>query len=445
MKNANRITRAATLAIVFAILAGSLWARPYRTSQLSLDAAMAKPVMLAGEKQTAYLRVALQGFSLEEPGCRPPVNIAIVIDKSGSMTGDKIRNAKKAAIMAIERLGPEDIISIVTYDSGVNVVVPATKVRDKQAIFCAIRRIEAGGSTALYAGVQKGAREMRKFLCGNRVSRLVLLSDGLANVGPQSPCQLGKLGTSLIKDGISVTTIGLGLGYNEDLMTQLAYKSDGSHYFAENASELAGVFDDEFGRALSVVAQEVQIDIRCAKGVRPVRLLGREGKISGRNVSVFINHFYSEHKKYFILEVEVPKSSEHQTRKIAMVNVRYDNMKTGTSDELSNCPQVKFTNSLAAVESSINSDVMVDVVEQLATERNELATTLRDKGKTKEAQQMLLDNAAYLKFNADRYNSKKLERYGELNDWDSKNLDGSSWTRQRKSMRQAQSENKYQR
>ena len=128
-----------------------------------------------------------------------------------------------------------------------------------------------------------------------------------------------------------------------------------------------------------------------------------------------------------------------------MVNVRYDNMKTGTSDELSNCPQVKFTNSLAAVESSINSDVMVDVVEQLATERNELATALRDNGKTKEAQQMLIDNAAYLKLNAGRYNSQKLERYGELNCEDSRNLGKDSWDRQRKSMRQAQSDNKYQR
>jgi len=286
---------------------------------------------------------------------------------------------------------------------------------------------------------------MRKFLCDNRVSRLVLLSDGLANVGPQSPCQLGKLGTSLIKDGISVTTIGLGLGYNEDLMTQLAYKSDGSHYFAESASELAGVFDSEFGRALSVVAQEVQIDIKCEKGIRPVRLLGRDGQIKGGNVSVFINHLYSEHKKYFILEVEVPECSESQTKKIATVNVSYDNMKTKATDKLSSTLQVSLTSSQEQVEKQINSDVMVDVVEQLATERNELATTLRDKGKTKEARQILEENTIYLKSNAARYNSKKLEEYGEQNYEDSKNLDEFHWNRQRKSMRQSQSVNKYQR
>ena len=101
--------------------------------------------------------------------------------------------------------------------------MPATKVSDKKTIFRAIRQIRADGSTALFGGVSKGAKEIRKFLSHKRVNRMVLLSDGLANVGPQSPSELGDLGSSLIEDGISVTTIGLGLGYNEDLMTKLGF------------------------------------------------------------------------------------------------------------------------------------------------------------------------------------------------------------------------------
>ena len=136
-------------------------------SQLRLNAAMGQPVMLAHKKQVAYLRVGLRGFKLPTRHDRAPVNIAIVIDKSGSMSGDKIAKAKDAAIMAIDRLNCNDIISVVTYDSGVNVLVPATKVADKEMIFRRIRDIRAEGSTALYDGVSKGARELKKFVCDN--------------------------------------------------------------------------------------------------------------------------------------------------------------------------------------------------------------------------------------------------------------------------------------
>jgi len=406
--------------------------------RLKLEMVLGQPVMLAGEKQSAYLQVGLTGFKLPCSRGRAPVNIAIVIDESGSMSGDKIVKAKEAAIMAIRRLNSNDIISVVTYDSKVNVLVPATRVSDKEMISSRIRSIEAGGSTALYGGVKKGACEMKKFLGCNRVNRLILLSDGLANVGPQSPAELGRLGASLIKDGISVTTIGLGMNYNEDLMTQLAYESDGSHYFAENACDLARVFDSEFGRALSVVAQEVQIKIRCAKGIRPVRLLGREGKINGQNVEVFINQLYSEHKKFIILEVEVPATAKCVSRKIAAVDVSYGNLKTHKTDKLSSRVRVRFSDSKKIVEEKTNCDVMADVVELIATERNELALESRDEGKVKEARRMLAENEEYLKANSVRYKSPALKDYAGQQIEDRENMDEESWGKQRKIMREAQ-------
>jgi Ca-activated chloride channel family protein len=413
-------------------------------SQLRLDATMGQPVMLAHKKQVAYLRVGLTGFKLPSRQDRAPVNVAIVIDKSGSMNGDKIAKAKDAAIMAIDRLNCNDIISVVTYDSRVNVLVPATKVADKEMIICRIRNICAGGSTALYDGVNKGAKELRKFVSDNRVNRLVLLSDGLANVGPQTPTELGRLGASLIEDGISATTIGLGLGYNEDLMTQLAYKSDGSHYFAESANELSGVFDSEFGRALSVVAQEIQVKIKCAQGIRPIRLLGRQGRIEGQNVEVFINQLYSKHEKFIMLQVEVPGTSIEHNRKIAAVNVSYSNLKTHTTDRLSSQVEVNFSNSEELIERQTNHDVMADVIELIATERNELALKLRDKGKMKQACELLTENEAYLKDNAVLYDSQKLKKYAEQQREDRYNMDEANWARQRKIMREQQFKNKSQ-
>ena len=163
--------------------------------QLTLDASLSTPCIHRDRTQTVYLRIGLTGFDLEPAGKRAPVNLGLVIDRSGSMGSEgKLEKAKEAAIMVIRRLDREDIVSIVMYDSMIQVLVPATKVRDKEYLIDQIRRIGPGGSTALYAGVQAGAEEMRKFLSGGRVNRMLLLSDGLANVGPQSPAELGNLG-----------------------------------------------------------------------------------------------------------------------------------------------------------------------------------------------------------------------------------------------------------
>ncbi len=270
--------------IAFLIVA--LTARTGLADQLKLNVALGHAVLKADQKQTDYLRVALRGFKLRNERERTPVNVAIVIDRSGSMQGEKIRKAKEAAIMAVRRLTSRDIASVITYSDTAHVLVPATKLTNKEPVIAALRGLQAGGSTALFAGVSIGAGELRKFLDRKRVNRIILLSDGIANVGPSSPAELSDLGASLIKESISVTTIGLGSGYNEDLMSKLAQKSDGNHYFAENATDLARVFNGELGDVLSVVAQEVLIKIQCAEGIRPVRVLGRDANITGQLVTV---------------------------------------------------------------------------------------------------------------------------------------------------------------
>lgn len=412
--------------------------------RVKLDVGLGNPILLADQPQKAYLKISLTGFELERPEERAPVNIAIVLDKSGSMSGEKIVRAREAARMAVDRLGSQDIVSVVTYDSTVRVIVPATRASDRESIYRALNEVEAYGNTALFAGVSKGAAELRKFLDRERVNRVVLLSDGLANVGPRTPSELGQLGASLVRDGIAVTTIGLGLGYNEDLMTRLAFNSDGNHYFAESARQLASIFDSELGDVLSVVAQEVVTEIECAPGIRPVRILGREGEISGQNVKVYLNQLYSAHEKYVLVEVEVPSRRDGEELDLADVRVRYDNMQTRERDDLQQGVKAQFSGSAEVVEKNEDKDVMVAVVEQVATEKNEQATQLRDEGKVEEAQELLLDNAAYLERNARTYQAPQLQSLGEQNRQDADAVEGEDWNRQRKVMREKQAEVKMQ-
>jgi len=402
--------------------------------QVKVDVALAKPYLLAGQKQTSYLRVGLTGLPINDSGRRTPVNVALVLDKSGSMQGDKLRKAKDAALASIDRLGPNDIVSVLAYDDTVEVLVPATKISDRRALKAAIERLSAGGSTALFAGVAKGAAEVRKFLDRQRVNRIILLSDGQANVGPSSPADLGNLGASLIKEGISVTTLGLGLDYNEDLMTQLARKSDGNHYFIENTTDLARRFGYEFDDVLSVVAQEVTVRITCLEGVRPIRVLGREADITGQTVTTYLNQVYGEQEKYILLEVEVPAGREGTTRNISDVSVAYVNMATKSPDRIARIASARFTASASLVDTNTNAAVMASAIEQIAVERNKIAVTLRDQGKIEEARRALLDNAAYLSENARKYNSKDLEDYVGKNKEDAERLDPAVWEAQRKAI-----------
>ena len=420
-------------------LAAVLVPRMGGAEQIKLDVGLSHPYLLANKKQTAYLKISMTGSEMKSAEQRAPLNVAVVLDKSGSMAGDKIQRAKEAARMFIDRLGPEDIVSVVAYEGTVNVLVPATKASDKGAIMGGIDRLAAGGSTALFAGVSKGAAEVRKFLDRDRVSRIVLLSDGLANIGPSSPGELGALGASLIKEGIAVTTRGLGLDYNEDLMTQLARKSDGNHGFVSNSEQLAKLFQMELGAALAVAAQEITVRVTCAEGVRPVRSLGIEADITGRTAVYNLNQLYSNHERYVILEVEVPATAQAETLRIADATVSYTNMATKTTELQARPIEAELTGDQAQVEKHSDPDVMSAAAVQIATLTNALAVTLRDQGKVKEAQKLLFENSAYCRHNGMKYNSKELQDLDPPNHDDGVNiLYFDAWPKRRKIMRARQ-------
>lgn len=406
---------------------------------VGLHVAAGKPLMRADRLGKNYLKVGLTGLR-PEGFERTPVNLALVLDRSGSMAGPKMREAKAAARLVISRLSPQDIISIVAYDSGVQVVVPSTKAHDKAALLAAIERIGPRGSTALFSGVATGIAEVRKFLDSQHVNRVILLSDGQANVGPSSPNELARLGAAANKEGISVTTIGLGLGYNEDLMARLAKASDGNHAFVESPESLAKIFEFELGDVMSVVAQEVSVKVRLPEGVRPVQLLNRDGEIHGQEVFVGFNQLYGGQEKFFLLEVELTGGQADASRTLATVDVSYARMGDGQTARLSRSVGVGFSGSDAAVARAEDRTVMVAAVEALAVRMNREAVALRDKGQVKAAKQKLFDNASFLKKNAARYKSERLDSYSTSNTVDANNLDEQSWNRRRKTMRKTQYE-----
>lgn len=393
------------------------------------------PSLLGGESQRTFIKVDLTGFTFEQHAERAPVNVALVLDKSGSMNGEKMEQAKAAAMQAVDMLTERDKLTIVTYDSHVQVLVPATPVANKSAIKNQIRQIQANGGTALYGGVVTGANQLREYLNGTGVHRVILLSDGQANEGPSTPEELGNLGATLIQDNISVTTIGLGLGYNEDLMVQLAMRSDGNHNFVEHADMLAGVFNQEFGDVMSVVAQDVKVQFNLEEGFRPISVQGREATIDGQHVEVSLNQLYGNQDKYVLLEIETTPEERNGEYEVATVALSYDNVVTEREDQFENIVVAEFTNSQAEVDNNVDAETMVSAIEQQAVMNEERAIRLRDLGKREEAEVVLRQNASYLKENAELYDSDRLSGYAVKSQEAATSLDDAEWKKQRKAMR----------
>ncbi|MGV3659666.1 MAG: vWA domain-containing protein [Prosthecobacter sp.] len=415
-----------TSLFVFTLFLSSLLAAP-AAEPVEVRVDLAHPKIPAQKSHTTYLKVGLAGVQQKEAPARPPVNVAIVLDRSGSMSGEKMVHARQAAIEALQRLGGDDVVAVVTFDDGAESVVPATKMTNRADIVAAIQQITPRGRTALFAGVSRAAEELRKFKTPQMVNRIVLLSDGVANIGPASADEMGRYGMSLAKESISVTTLGLGLDYNERLLAQLAQHSDGNHAFIHEPGQLAGVFTEEFGDILSVVAQEMRVKITCPEGVRPVRVLGREATIRGGAVEVAMNQLRAGQEKYVLLEVEVPAGAANSQQLIGNVEVSYRRNDA-------TAPQETFKTSLAArvgdereVESSASTPILVEVAKQIGVEKQMIAVKLSDEGKTKEAEKIFFDNASNLQMLGQKYRSSDLYIQGNANYTLGSNTTSGSW------------------
>jgi Ca-activated chloride channel family protein len=328
---------------------------------------------------------------------RVPMNLAIVLDRSGSMEGAKIEKARQAAAMAVDKLNDDDVFSLVTYDNETNVLIEPQRVgnRDnREELKARIHRIQPGGSTALHAGVVLGARQVRQKFEKERVNRVILLSDGIANVGPSRTSDLASLGRELRSDGISVSTVGLGDDYNEDLMTALAEASNANYYYVKDAEKLPGIFAQELGASRSLLARSVVIRINAPEGVRLKEIIGRpEIEVRDRIVEIKMPEFFGAEKRRFLVRCEAD-SNVADAIEAAQVELNYANADGAAAPAQRAAAKVAFTDEQKKADDSIRPDVARE--QSIAQNRiaKEMAVKLADEGKAKDAAELLRKQAA---------------------------------------------------
>lgn len=197
---------------------------------------------------------------------RPPLNLGLVIDRSGSMAGAKIDYAKRAAQFAVENLLPSDRISVTLFDTHVNTLIPSTLATDKTHIIQQIQRIRAGSSTALHQGWVEGGMQVSQYLNPEHLNRVILLSDGLANVGETQPDVIANDVHGLSKRGVGTTTMGVGDDYSEDLLESMARSGDGNFYHIQSPDQLPSIFESELMGLSSTLGQKVSLGLKLQNG-----------------------------------------------------------------------------------------------------------------------------------------------------------------------------------
>jgi len=234
-------------------------------------------------------------------GPRPPLNLSLVIDRSGSMGGAPLEMAKQATQVAIRALQPHDRVSVVTFDDAVEVLIPSQLVTDPEALCQQVARVRSGGSTALHAGWLEGATLTAQYHQLQTLNRVLLLSDGQANDGEQRPAVIAEHVKGLTARGVGTSTIGLGRSYDEDLLKGMADAGDGNYEHIEDAEALPGYFEAELQGLTRTTGQTVSLGVEPnpelgAAQVRvlnalPMNALGRSqlpNLISGRPVEVVL-------------------------------------------------------------------------------------------------------------------------------------------------------------
>ncbi|MFN8623914.1 MAG: VWA domain-containing protein [Chloroflexota bacterium] len=267
-----------------------------------------RPFIRSTYRSNRYLLVELTAPTSRRAPSREPLNTAFVLDRSGSMSGRKIALARQAIDAAIGALDGSDRFAVVAYDDRVEIVAPSAPASgpNRNAASRALAAIDARGSTNLFEGWMRGCAEVAQHQGEPGLARVLLMSDGLANIGVTDREELVRHAGELWRRGVATWTFGFGADFDEDLMERMAHAGGGQSFYVEHPEQIRDHVTNAVGEALDVVARDVVLHVEAPEGVivEPLSLF-RHHKVAGATI-VELGDLVSDQELRLVLKVNLP-------------------------------------------------------------------------------------------------------------------------------------------
>ena len=350
------------------------------------------PLIATNTPATVDLILNFNAQTQAETSPRRPLNLSLVIDRSGSMAGQSLRYAIKAAQQFVESLTADDIVSVVIYDDQSETILPPQTVEDKAAICKQIGRIRAGGCTNLSGGWLMGCDCVKSQQTSDRLNRVLLLTDGQANMGITDPKVLTKTAKNQAETGIITTTLGFGTSFNEDLLISMADAAGGNFYFIQSPEDVAPVFRIELESLTAVVAQNLTVKLQPETGVEITEVLNNyRSNRQGEQLELFLGDVYQVEAKQLALQLSI--SPQANPGDIKLVTVTYDYQTLVEDSIQSQSEQFPISVIIGSEEQASQSQLNSTVLEQTSQLRiarlKDEAIALADQGQYKQAAEKL--------------------------------------------------------
>ena len=346
---------------------------------------------------------------MSRAGARLPLNISLVLDRSGSMEGEPLEYAKRACAYVVDLLEPDDILSVITFEENADIIMPARRVANKVLVKDYINRITTGNTTNLYEGLLTACTQVASVKTANTLNRVLLLTDGEPTAGTRDFASIVGQVAEQKSRGITVTALGFGPDYNEELMAGIARRSGGNYYYIARPELIPEVFRRELDTLMKITARNLRLRLALARGVSVRQVYGQQPVLGPRSAEATLIDVEQATGVSSLWELEMtPRPTG--TYRVAVAELLYDDALTGRPEKISTDVVLEFTSDRLKAEAGTDPRVQAEIEvaraarsldktvmgmrtqqldrTQVMGELNRTKTLMLDQGKLAQAQQI---------------------------------------------------------